>query len=116
MFVGELAMTPRIWLVAVCCSSDFLSSWTRRTFSLAVAVSRCKDWASSLRRSAFVWACLARDAFTAAPPGFCFVFLEPFLVVVDIKKKTETEMLVAGETRSMTGSGYDVAIAPQRLR
>ena len=34
--VGELAMTPKISLVAVCCSSDSLSSWNRRTFSMAI--------------------------------------------------------------------------------
>ena len=31
--VGELAITPRISLVAVCCSNDSLSSWNSRTFS-----------------------------------------------------------------------------------
>jgi hypothetical protein len=30
--------------------------------------------------------------------------------------KTQTEAEVAGETRSMTGSGYAIATAPQRLR
>ena len=34
--VGELAMTPKISLVAVCCSNDSLSSWNRRTFSMAI--------------------------------------------------------------------------------
>jgi Acetyltransferase (GNAT) domain len=34
--VGELAMTPKISLVAVCCSSDSLSSWNSRTFSMAM--------------------------------------------------------------------------------
>ena len=36
MSVGELAMTPRISLVAVCCSSDSLSSWNSRVFSMAI--------------------------------------------------------------------------------
>jgi hypothetical protein len=36
--------------------------------------------------------------------------------VVAINKKTEAEMLVAGETRSMTGSVNAVATAPQRPR
>ena len=34
--VGELAMTPKISLVAVCCSNDSLSSWNNRTFSMAI--------------------------------------------------------------------------------
>ena len=34
--VGELAMTPKISLVAVCCSNDSLSSWNSRTFSMAM--------------------------------------------------------------------------------
>ena len=34
--VGELAMTPRISLVAVCCSNDSLSSLNSRTFSIAI--------------------------------------------------------------------------------
>ena len=36
MSVGELAMTPKISLVAVCCSNDSLSSWNSRTFSMAI--------------------------------------------------------------------------------
>src|SRR5262245_66048850 len=36
IFVGELAMTPKISLVAVCCSKDSLSSLNRRTFSSAI--------------------------------------------------------------------------------
>jgi hypothetical protein len=32
----ELAITPKISLVAVCCSSDSLSSWNSRTFSMAI--------------------------------------------------------------------------------
>ena len=36
MSVGELAMTPRISLVAVCCSKDSLSSLNNRTFSIAI--------------------------------------------------------------------------------
>src|SRR5215813_14945104 len=87
MFVGELAMTPRIWLVAVCCSSDSLSSWTRCTFSLAVASSRCNDSASCRRNSPFVCPCPATDVFTTARRGFTLVFLEPFLVVVATKHR-----------------------------
>ena len=34
--VGELAMTPKISLVAVCCSKDSLSSLNSRTFSSAM--------------------------------------------------------------------------------
>ena len=37
MSVGELAMTPKISLVAVCCSQmTSLSSWNSRTFSMAI--------------------------------------------------------------------------------
>ena len=68
--------------------------------------------ASSWRSSAFVCACLATDVFTTGRRSFALLFLEPFLVVLAINKKTETEMLVAGETRSMTGSGTPWQQAP----
>src|SRR6266496_1161561 len=44
--VGELAITPRISLVAVCCSSDSLSSWNSRTFSMAMTA-----WSAKVSRS-----------------------------------------------------------------
>ena len=47
MSVGELAMTPKISLVAVCCSSDSLSSWNSRTFSMAITA-----WSAKVLRSA----------------------------------------------------------------
>jgi hypothetical protein len=36
ILVGELAITPSISLVAVCCSNDSFSSWNNRTFSMAM--------------------------------------------------------------------------------
>ena len=36
MSVGDLAITPRISLVAVCCSKDSFSSRNSRTFSIAI--------------------------------------------------------------------------------
>src|ERR671924_1548551 len=95
MSVGELAMTPRISLVAVCCSNACLSSWNSRTLSLRVALSRCKDSASCWRSSAIV-ACLAGDVFTTGRRGFGFVTLLPFLVLVAIQQTDTTEILVAG--------------------
>ena len=52
MSVGELAMTPRISLVAVCCSNAsqsvaFLSSLNSRTFSIAITA-----WSAKVSRSA----------------------------------------------------------------
>ena len=44
--VGELAMTPKISLVAVCCSNDSLSSWNSRTFSMAITA-----WSAKVSRS-----------------------------------------------------------------
>jgi hypothetical protein len=61
---------------------------------LAVAFSRCKDSASRWRSSAIVCACLATDVFTSGWRGFAFLFLEPFLVVLAIKQKAGTEILV----------------------
>ena len=46
MSVGELAITPKISLVAVCCSSDSLSSWNSRTFSMAMTA-----WSAKVSRS-----------------------------------------------------------------
>ena len=43
---AELAMTPRISLVAVCCSNDSLSSGTDRTFSIAITA-----WSAKVSRS-----------------------------------------------------------------
>ena len=52
MFVGELAMTPRISLVAVCCSNASLSSWNSRTFSIAMTAWSAKVFEQlDLRRS-----------------------------------------------------------------
>ena len=65
--------------------------------SLAVASSRCKDWASARRSSAFVWACLAGDVFTTARRGFALVFLEPFLVGVAIYPKRPKQSCWSGE-------------------
>ncbi len=52
--VGELLMTRRISLVAVCCSSDSLRSWlrasnsvNRRTFSMAITAWSAKVLSSS---------------------------------------------------------------------
>ena len=50
MFVGELAMTPRISLVAVCCSNASLSSWNNRTFSMAITAWSAKFEELDLRR------------------------------------------------------------------
>src|SRR6266498_383481 len=94
MSVGELAITPRISLVAVCCSNALVSwrlrssnSLDRRTFSLAVALSRCIHSASCWLRSAFVCASLATDVFSTGRRSLGFLFLEPFLFVLAIKQK-----------------------------
>ena len=44
---GELEMTRRISLIAVCCSSDSLVSLNRRTFSIAITA-----WSAKVRSSA----------------------------------------------------------------
>ena len=49
--VGELAMTPKISLVAVCCSNDSLSSLNSRTFSMAITAWSAKVVTSSICRS-----------------------------------------------------------------
>ena len=58
--VGELEMTRRISPVAVCCSSDSVSSrfrasssWNSRTFSIAITAWSAKVWSSSI--------CLSRE-------------------------------------------------------
>src|SRR5262249_44909958 len=49
MSVGELAMTPRIWLVAVCCSNDSFNSLNNRTFSIAITA-----WSAKVS-SSLIW-------------------------------------------------------------
>ena len=44
-------MTPRISLVAVCCSNASLSSWNSRTFSMATTAWSAKVFTSSICRS-----------------------------------------------------------------
>ena len=51
MSVGELAMTPKISLVAVCCSNDSLSSLNSRTFSMAITAWSAKVSSSLICRS-----------------------------------------------------------------
>ena len=53
--VGELLMTRRISLVAVCCSSASVSSrlrasssWNRRAFSMAITAWSAKVWSSAI--------------------------------------------------------------------
>ncbi len=46
--VGELAMTPKISLVAVCCSNDSLSSWNSRTFSMAITAWSAKVFSRAI--------------------------------------------------------------------
>ena len=43
-------MTPKISLVAVCCSNDSLSSWNSRTFSMAITPGRRRFRELDLRR------------------------------------------------------------------
>ena len=83
--------------------------------SLAVAFSRCTDWASSWRSSAIVWACLASDVFPAGRRGFALVFFEPFFVVGAIEAKTKTETICRGRTIRMTGSRTPHKQTPLRL-
>ena len=40
-------MTPRISLVAVCCSNDSVSSWNNRTFSMAMTAWSAKVWSKA---------------------------------------------------------------------
>ena len=49
--VGELAITPRISLVAVCCSQRLLDSWNSRTFSIAITAWSAKVSTSSISLS-----------------------------------------------------------------
>src|SRR5262245_57118585 len=84
--VGELAITRKISLVAVCCSRASLSWRLRSCNSLAVALSRFKDSPSFWRSSAIVSARLAGEVFAMRRRGLAFLFVAPFLVVIAIKK------------------------------
>src|SRR4030095_13414943 len=72
--VGELPITRRISLVAVCCSRACCNS-------LEVAFSRSKDAVSCWRSSAYVGRWVTADAFTRLR-GFALWVLELFLVAI----------------------------------
>jgi hypothetical protein len=80
------------------------SSFDSRMFSPAVVLSRCKDWSSSWRSSAIVFARLASDDFTAPRRDFASLFLDPFLFVVVITSKKHCNGDVGrGRIRCVTG-------------
>jgi hypothetical protein len=71
-----------------------VSSLSNRSFSLAVAFSRCNDSASCWRSSAFVCACLTGDIFAEGPRRFGFSLRAFFRG----HKNNERPEVVAGET------------------
>ena len=95
--LASCAITPRISLVAVCCSRLRLAAVTILQLLEALCFS-AEDSASCWRSSVFVCACSATDVFTTARRSVAFLLLEPFLVVLAIKQK-HNELLLAGERK-----------------
>src|SRR5262245_38261879 len=88
--VGELLITRKISLVAVCCSKSSASCCLQSCSSLPNA-------ASCWRSSAIVWACSATELFSCGRRCFAVLVLGLFLVAI-YKRTDRAEMLVAGET------------------
>ena len=87
MSVGELAITPSISLVAVCCSNASVSSWNRRTFSMAITaweanVSSNLIWFSVNGRTSWRWIAIAPIRTFSFRSGTArFVFPHAFLFI-----------------------------------